>query len=138
EGDFEPVPAATIHDAILAVESGDADRALVPFENSIEGSVRPTLDTLAFETEAVEIVGEFDHPIHVSLIAGRELPLAEIAVVLSHPQAGAQCARFLREELPAAEVRTTSSTAEAVRMVSETEEPWAALGTRSAADLYGG
>jgi prephenate dehydratase len=137
-GGFAPVPAATIHDAILAVQSGDADRALVPFENSIEGSVRPTLDTLAFETEAVAIVGEFDHPIHVSLIARRELPLAEITVVLSHPQAGAQCARFLREELPAAEVRTTSSTAEAVRMVSEAEEPWAALGTRSAADLYGG
>src|SRR5205085_4269841 len=109
--EFEPQPAATIHDAILAVEAGDADRALVPFENSIEGSVRPTLDTLAFEVEAVAIVGEFDHPVRVSLIAGRELALEEVSVVLSHPQASAQCARFLREQLPRAAVQTTSSTA---------------------------
>ena len=50
-GEFEPLRTATIHDAILAVERGEADRALVPFENSIEGSVRGTLDTLAFEPE---------------------------------------------------------------------------------------
>ena len=50
---FEPLRAATVHDAIVAVERGEADRALVPFENSIEGSVRSTLDTLAFETGEV-------------------------------------------------------------------------------------
>ena len=42
-------PAPTVYDAIRAVGEGEADRALVPFENSIEGSVRSTLDTLAFE-----------------------------------------------------------------------------------------
>ena len=47
--DFEPLRTATVHDAILAVEGGEAERALVPFENSIEGSVRTTLDTLAFD-----------------------------------------------------------------------------------------
>jgi len=121
--DFEPLPAATIHDAILAVEHGEADRALVPFENSIEGAVRPTLDTLALEAEAVAIVGEFDYPVRVSLIARQELPLAQITAVLSHPQASAQCARFIREQLPDAEVRATASTADAVRTVSETEQP---------------
>ena len=135
--DFEPLPAATIHDAIVAVEHGEADRALVPFENSIEGSVRPTLDTLALEAEAVEIVGEFDFPVRVSLIARNELPLEQITAVLSHPQASAQCARFIREQLPDAEVRATASTADAVRTVSETEQPWAALGAHAAADLYG-
>ena len=135
--DFEPLPAATIHDAILAVEHGEADRALVPFENSIEGAVRPTLDTLALEAEAVAIVGEFDYPVRVSLIARQELPLAQITAVLSHPQASAQCARFIREQLPDAEVRATASTADAVRTVSETEQPWAALGARAAAGLYG-
>jgi prephenate dehydratase len=134
---FEPLPGATIHDAILAVENGEADRALVPFENSIEGAVRPTLDTLAHEAEAVAIVGEFDYPVRVSLIARQELPLAEITAVLSHPQASAQCARFIREQLPAAEVRSAASTAEAVRTISETAEPWAALGAQAAADLYG-
>ena len=135
--DFEPLPAATIHDAILAVEHGEADRALVPFENSIEGSVRPTLDTLALEAEGVAIVGEFDYPVRVSLIARNELPLEQITAVLSHPQASAQCARFIRQQLPDAEVRTTASTADAVRTVSETEQPWAALGAHAAAALYG-
>jgi prephenate dehydratase len=134
---FEPLAAATIHDAILAVEHGVADRALVPFENSIEGAVRPTLDTLALEAEAVAIVGEFDYPVRVSLIARNELPLAQISAVLSHPQASAQCARFIREQLPNAEVRATASTADAVRTVSETEQPWAALGAHAAAGLYG-
>jgi prephenate dehydratase len=135
--DFEPLPAATIHDAIVAVEHREADRALVPFENSIEGAVRPTLDTLALEAEAVAIVGEFDYPVRVSLIARNELPLEQITAVLSHPQASAQCARFIREQLPKAEVRATASTADAVRTVSETEQPWAALGAHAAADLYG-
>jgi len=135
--DFEPLPAATIHDAILAVEHGEADRALVPFENSIEGAVRPTLDTLALEAEGVAIVGEFDYPVRVSLIARNELPLEQITAVLSHPQASAQCARFIREQLPDAEVRATASTADAVRTVSETEQPWAALGAHAAAGLYG-
>ncbi|MGH2962552.1 MAG: prephenate dehydratase, partial [Solirubrobacterales bacterium] len=111
--DAEIDPAPTVYDAILAVDSGDADRALVPFENSIEGAVRSTLDTLAFDTRAVRIVGEHDHPIRHSLIARRELELGEISAVLSHPQASAQCARFVREHLPAAEVRAAASTAEA-------------------------
>jgi prephenate dehydratase len=135
--EFEPLPTATIYEAILAVERGGAERALVPFENSIEGAVRSTLDTLALEAEAVTIVGEFDYPIRISLITREELPLAQIAVVLSHPQASAQCARFIREQLPDAEVRAAASTAEAVRTVSETERPWAALGARAAAELYG-
>lgn len=135
--DFEPVAAATIYDAILAVQSGDVDRAFVPFENSIEGAVRSTLDTLAFDVDSVTIVGEFDYPIRISLIVRQELPLSEITTVLSHPQASAQCARFLREQLPEAEVNATPSTAEAVRAVGESEEPWAALGASAAAGLYG-
>src|SRR5688500_935053 len=132
-----PLPTATVHDAILAVTRGEADRALVPFENSIEGAVRSTLDTLAFDTSAVTIVGEHDHPIRHSLIARRELPLGEIAAVLSHPQASAQCAHFIRKRLPGAEVRAAPSTAEAVRQVADSDEAWAALAARAAADIYG-
>jgi prephenate dehydratase len=135
--DVEAVPLATVHDAILAVSSQEADRALVPFENSIEGSVRPTLDTLAFEAEGVTIAGEHDHPIRHALIAREELEPGAIEAVVSHPQPSAQCARFLREELPGAEVRVAASTAEAVREVSESDRPWAALGAASAAEIYG-
>ncbi len=127
----------TVHDAILAVEGGEAERALVPFENSIEGSVRSTLDTLAFDTEAVSIVGEYDFRVHAHLIARAGVELKEIAAVLSHPQPLAQCAGFLRKNLPGVERRSVSSTAEAVRMVGESVRPWAAIGARAAADLYG-
>jgi len=135
--EFEPLRTATIHDAILAVERGDAERALVPFENSIEGSVRSTLDALAFDAERVTIVGEHDFAVRAQLIAREPLELDRVEAVLSHPQPLAQCARFLRENLPGAETRNASSTAEAVRLVSESAAPWAAIGARAAAELYG-
>jgi prephenate dehydratase len=137
EAGIEPLPRPSVYAAIRAVAQGEADRALVPFENSIEGAVRSTLDTLAFEAEGVTISGEHDHVIRHSLIARTELPLEDIAVVLSHPQASAQCARFIREQLPGASVRAAPSTAEAVRAVAATEDPWAALGAASAARIYG-
>lgn len=135
--EFEPLRTATVPDAILAVERGEAERALVPFENSIEGSVRSTLDALAFEAEGVTIVGEHDYAVRAHLIARRALEPKQIEAVLSHPQPLAQCARFLREQLPQAERRSVSSTAEAIRLVSESDEPWAAIGARAAAELYG-
>jgi prephenate dehydratase len=137
EADFEPLRTPTIHDAILAVDGGQADRALVPFENSIEGSVRSTLDALAFDAKGVTIVGEHDYAVRAHLIARRPLEIGEVEAVLSHPQPLAQCARFLREQLPDVERRPVSSTAAAVRMVGESERPWAAIGARSAAALYG-
>jgi prephenate dehydratase len=136
--EIEPAPAASVYDAILAVREGEADRALVPFENSIEGAVTATLDALAFEAGGVTLVGEYDLTVRHCLIARKEMPLEEIQVVLSHPQPIAQCARFIRESLPqAAEVRAASSTAEAVRTVAQSDQPWAALGAESAASLYG-
>ncbi len=135
--EFEPLRTATIHDAILAVENGEAERALVPFENSIEGSVRGTLDTLAFDAGAVTIVGEHDYRVRVHLVAREGVELERVEAVLSHQQPLAQCARFLRETLPGIELRSVSSTAAAVRMVAESERPWAALGSRAAAELYG-
>jgi prephenate dehydratase len=136
DADIDPQPRPSVYAAIRAVVEGEADRALVPFENSIEGAVRSTLDTLAFEAEGVAIAGEHDHPIRNSLIARTEIPLDRIEVVLSHPQASAQCARFIREELPGAIVRAAASTADAVRTVAASDEPWAALGAGSAARIY--
>ena len=135
--EIEPAPAASVYDAILAVREGKADRALVPFENSIEGAVTATLDTLAFDADGVTLVGEYDLPIRHCLIAREDIPLDRIEVVVSHPQPSAQCARFIRENLPQAEVRPALSTADAVRTVTESDEPWAALGAESAASVYG-
>jgi prephenate dehydratase len=133
----DAVPAATVPEAIIAVRRGEVERALVPFENSIEGAVTATLDTLAFDADGVTLVGEYDLAIRHCLITREQIPLDRIEVVLSHPQASAQCARFVRENLPRAEVRAAPSTAEAVRTVAESDQAWAALGAESAARLYG-
>jgi prephenate dehydratase len=135
-GGFEPLRTGSIHDAILAVERGEADRALVPIENSLEGSVCPTLDTLVFEAPEVAIAGEHDYRVRVHLIARPGIAVDDVEAVLSHPQPLAQCRRFLRERLGEVEQRSVSSTAAAVRMVSESSRPWAALGARAAAALY--
>jgi len=133
----EIVPLPTIYETVMAVHDRLVDRALVPIENSLEGSVSATLDALAMETEDVAIVGEIVHPIRQCLIARTELELAEIETVVSHPQANAQCARFIRTRLPGARVLAGNSTADAVRIVAEHDGPWAALGNRLAAELYG-
>ena len=137
DADVEGLPTPSVYDAIVAVDRGDADRALVPFENSIEGSVRTTLDALALDVEGVTIVGEHDFRVRHCLIAREEMPLDRITAVLSHPQPLAQCARFIREQLPAAEAMPAASTADAVQRVRESAEAWAALGARGAAELYG-
>ncbi len=134
--DVELVALRTIHDTVLAVHDKLVERALVPIENSLEGSVNATLDTLAIETDDVEIVAELVHPIRQCLIARRRLALADVEVVVSHPQPLGQCSRFLRTELPQARVLAAASTAEAVRLVAERDSAWAALGTARAAEVH--
>jgi prephenate dehydratase len=135
--DVRAEPFTTVHEAIMAVQQGEAERAVVPIENSLAGGVAATLDALAGEAADVRIVGEVVHPIHHHLIAGRQLELEAVERVLSHPHAIGQCMRFLRERLPNVEVAAASSTAEAVRTVAGDDEPWAAIGSRLSAELYG-
>jgi prephenate dehydratase len=121
----------------MAVHDGRAERAVVPIENSLEGGVAATLDALATEAADVRIVAELIHPIHHCLVAGRELALEDVTRVVSHPQAMSQCASLLRGPLAAAERVSSVSTAEAARAVSGSGEPWAALASRLAGELYG-
>jgi prephenate dehydratase len=141
--DREPVAIASIHAAVLAVQRREVDAALVPIENSVEGSVNVTLDALALEAPDVEIAGEVLHPVHHCLIAREPMGLAEVGYVVSHPQGTAQCAAFLRAELPRATVLPAASTAEAVRGITQDEPAiagarGAAIASRAAAELYGG
>jgi prephenate dehydratase len=133
----EEVPYPTVYETVMAVHTGAVERAVVPIENSLEGTVTSTLDALAGEADDVRIVGEVVHPISHCLIARAALPLEAIERVISHPQAVAQCRRFITEALPHAEAVSAPSTADAVRTVSIAEEPWAAIGTQLSADLYG-
>jgi prephenate dehydratase len=135
----QPVPHASIYDTVVALRAGDLEGAVVPIENSLDGSISVTLDLLADEAGEIQIVGETLLTVSHSLIAARALELSEIDTVLTHPQVPGQCARFLRGELGHARVLPASSTAEAVREVVEDARPGrAALGTRLAAEIYGG
>jgi prephenate dehydratase len=133
----EAVPLPTIYAAVMAVQDGHAERAVVPIENALEGSVAVTLDTLAVEAQGVRIAAEVVQPIHHCVVAREELPLSDVQRVVSHPQATAQCARFLREHLPDVEHVTAPSTADAVLTVSRSEDGSVALGSSLAAELYG-
>ena len=135
--DLDLVALPTIYDTVMAVGEGEVERALVPIENSLEGSVNATLDALAMETEDVVIVGELVHPIRHCLIAREAISLDSIRTVVSIPQATAQCARFIRARLRGATVMPANSTADAVRLAAEADGTWAALGNRLAAELYG-
>jgi prephenate dehydratase len=134
---FEPVPCSNVAAVIASIRSGAADRAMAPIDNSIEGSVRHTVDGLIAEADAVSIVGEYVHEVRSALITAKPLPLGEITAVTSHPQPLAQCSRFLREQLPGAELRFAESTSAAVRDVSRGEPGLAALGPATAAAIYG-
>jgi len=127
-------PFASIDLAIRAVAGGEIPQCVAPIENSVEGSVNITLDTLAHEVELF-ISREIVMPIRHNLLA-REAGRS-VRLILSHPQALAQCRRTLSRLYPAAEYRAVDSTAEAARRVAEGEAGLAAIGSRSAANLYG-
>ncbi|MEA2407832.1 MAG: prephenate dehydratase [Thermoleophilaceae bacterium] len=135
--EIEAVPVPTIYDAVMAVQEGTAERAVVPIENALEGSVAATLDTLAVEAADVRIAAEVVHPIHHCVVARSELSLSTVERVVSHPQATAQCARFLREHLPHAEIVSAPSTADAVLTVCGSDDKSVAIGSSLAAKLYG-
>ena len=133
----EAVPLRTVPDVLDAVSAGQVDVGLVPIENSIEGMVNFTLDALAFDHDLLitrEIVLDIEH----CLMARPGTAVEDVKVVLSIPVATAQCHRYLREQLPDAEVRAANSTAEAARVVSEDPGSGvAAVAPRVAANLYG-
>lgn len=135
----DPVPVRTIYEAILALRRGEVELAIVPIENSLDGSLSVTLDLLADEQGDLQIVGEELLSVSHSLIAAQPVELGSIDTVSTHPQVPGQCERFLRGELAGARVLAASSTAEAVRAVVEAGRPnEAALGTVLAAEIYGG
>jgi len=131
------LPYPTMQDTIEAVSSGEVDCAIVPIENSIEGSVSATVDILAHEIDNLQIVREVQHAIRHSLLARPEVTLEQITKVYSHPHANAQCRGWLRRTLPGREVEAANSTADAVERVASSQEPWGAIGNQLAGERYG-
>jgi prephenate dehydratase len=132
----ELVPIGDIVSVIAAVAAGDVDMGIVPVENSIEGAVTATLDTLAFDFPSLRVRREITLPIELDLMAAPATALSEIKEVRSKAEAAAQCRGFLACHLPGARVVAWPSTAEAARSVAS-EPGAAAIGTALAAKLYG-
>ena len=133
----ELVPFATMADVLRATEAGEVDVGFVAIENSIEGTVNVTSDTLAFDVDVV-IQREVVIGIQQHLMAMPGATLGAITEVVSIPHATAQCRGFLHRELPTVATRAVSSTAEAARLVAEAGDPSvAAIGNELAAGLYG-
>ncbi|CAN5688796.1 prephenate dehydratase [soil metagenome] len=115
KGILLPQPSVTA--ALGAVRSGDADAAVVPLENSVEGSVPATLDELA-GGDPLTITREILLPVSFALLVRPGTPRAAIATVATHPHAEAQCRRWLSAHLGQAEVVLTASTAQAAAGVA--------------------
>ena len=124
-----PSIAQTLH----AVAQGRTAVAVVPVENSIEGSVTTTLDTL-WQLETLQIRQALVLPIAHVLVA-QATQLSTIQAVYSHPQALGQCQAWLHQNLPHAQLISTHSTTEALKYV-EADRAAAAIASTRAAHLY--
>jgi prephenate dehydratase len=136
--DDELIPFASFPALTSAVETGIADAAVLPIENSLEGSVSGTLDLLIHETE-LQIWREMVVPVHHYLVGAPGAKITDITTVRSHPQALGQCRRFLERCLPNAHQSAALSTAGSVAEAAQGEDvSVAGIGPRRAAELYGG
>lgn len=136
--DVEVIPYPTIVDCIWATQDGETDACVVPIENSIEGSVFMTLDTLVHEVD-IPIRSEIVVPIAQTLYAKeKHVPIDQMKTLYSHPQAIAQCRKFIREHLPLVNIIETKSTAAACQYVSEHDDEMAvAIGRPGVESIYG-
>lgn len=134
----ELVPQSSILDCFLAVKNDLVDKAVVPLENSIEGTVSMTLDYL-YDTQNIIIEAEAVMPIsHQLMIHPSHDNHEAIEKIYSHPQALAQSYHFLNKNYPEVPKQEFASTAAAAKKVSESpERKIAAVANSFAAKLYG-
>lgn len=129
----EFVPEPSIAEVFHAMENGMADMAVVPVENSTEGSVPLTLDLL-IDTPFV-IIGEILLPIRHALLS-RTRERAAIKKIVSHQQSLAQCRSYLAANFPRCELEAVASNAAAAKRASQ-EPHLAAIASAAAARPYG-
>ena len=134
----ELIPKANILDCFLAVQNNEVDKAVVPLENSIEGTVSMTLDYL-YQTPEIRVEAEAVMPIaHHLMIHPNQENGNQIEKIYSHPQALAQSFHFLNQNYPNVPKQDFASTAAAAKRVSENpDRKIAAVANKFAAELYG-
>ena len=127
-----------IFEVLHAVEENKVDAAFVPVENSLEGSVNITLDTLA-HSDSFIVTRELIYPVHNFFMAREGVELSNVQKIFSHAQPISQCRNYLRKNFPNAEINSVSSTARAAEMVanSEINEGYAAICSERAGTLNG-
>ncbi len=133
-------PSTDVVSALDAVRSDRADFAVVPMENSVEGGVNVTLDTLASSPEPLVIVGEVVVPVAFVLAVVPGTPLGQVRRVSTHPHAWAQCRGWVGRELDGAvHVPATSTAAAAALLADRGREAGfdAALCSALSAERYG-
>lgn len=130
------IPCPTFSAICAGVDSGQYDQGIIPLENSCEGAVTQSLDLLQ-QYERIKITAEVVLPVLQHLLAKPGTALTDIELVLSHPQALAQCRETLFRLLPRARVIEAASTAEAARTAAAHGSPYAAIGNTRAAASYG-
>jgi len=135
-GGAELIASGSVAEALTTLRAGSVDRALVPIENSIEGSVATTLDGLSVG-EPLVIVAEQVISVSFTLMARPGVALSDIRSVGTHPHASAQCSGWVRDNLPYATVVPMSSTSAAAAALASGETGFeAAIAPRIAADIY--
>ena len=127
------IPYANVTAALNAVRTGEADYALVPIENSVEGVVARTLDELA-TGDPLTISGEVTLPVTFALMT--KPGATEIKKIGTHPHAESQCRSYIAKNYPHAEVVPTNSTSAAAELVSKGELD-AAIASSVAAERFG-
>lgn len=132
----EFLPYNTILEIFVNIEKENIEFGVIPIENSLQGTVRETLDLLI--DKDIFIYGEIELRIIQNLISLEISNLSRIRTILSHPQAFAQTRNWIKANMPTADIIDVNSTAEAVRRVKElNSESYAAIGTEFASDVYG-
>ncbi len=129
-------PYRTILDVLHAVERGEIDRGIVPFENSTEGTVTFTIDALIFDVD-ITIAADMVLPIRHYLAVREGVKKEQLTRIISHPQALAQCHKHLEQHYAGIEALPFGSTSAAAKQVAEKEPFWGAICTKEAAELYG-
>ena len=117
--DFKLEICADIFDVLTAVKERKLDAGLVPVENSLEGSINITLDTLA-RSDTLEISRELVWKVKNFLMTKPQVEAGSIKKIFSHVQPLAQCRKFIHKNFPDAEIISTTSTARAAEIVAET------------------
>lgn len=135
KNDKDIIEYKTILDTILALENGEINEAVVPIENSLQGCVTDSIDTL-IENEDIKVKGEILLEIKQNLMSNKAYNLDEIKEVYSHPQALAQCKKFLEKNMPEAKIIAVESTAMAAKIVSEKQDEVACIGNISCLEEY--